>query len=54
MEHKTIMKTGIPKEYDFLNMKFAPEITSAFQAGGNIFYTNPFRGCIVLSRNIEG
>jgi hypothetical protein len=29
------MKAGIPKEFDFLNMRFAPEITSALLAGGN-------------------
>jgi hypothetical protein len=28
------MKSGIPKEFDFLNMKFAPEITSALLSGG--------------------
>ena len=31
------MKEGIPLEFDFLNMRYASEITSVLQKGGNFF-----------------
>ena len=41
VDPKTLLRTGLPHDFDFLNMRFAPEITASLPQGGNHNLPNP-------------
>ena len=50
VDPKTVLRTGLPLDFDFLNMRFASDITASLPQGGiHNPLTIPYRGDLVLS-----